>query len=308
MKVVVAYFECPENPAAPATLAKYRDVVCDSEDHTSAQPPMVLGLCVYVVGFYFVFCYAAFVAPRQWLNVQFRERWKFMLTRWRPDVWFWGTVVMTRNLLVAFAGVASSEPRVQLVYVCLVVIAVFAVTAVYQPWRATPLNHYDVLSSIVLVSIGILGLIFVSAEEEIGYAKRLELFTLADRKANMRDSFAAALTFMIGVFIALFVILVVWTLTMMVPARAAKQAAQHAQDCNALIKTLEGCLEREDFLAEAERLVREATAYDRAGLQNFLSKIQADPDSRGSGATDSISISRAKKVQSTTAAPQVVSA
>merc|ERR1711966_260993 len=99
-----------------------------------------------------------------WFNVSFREQWKFMLTRWRPDTYYWGLVLMTRNLLVAFAGVISGEPRVQLVYVIVVVTIAFALTATYQPWRAAVLNHYDVVASVVLCYIGTFGLIFVSLE------------------------------------------------------------------------------------------------------------------------------------------------
>ena len=85
---------------------------------------MALGLVLYVFGFYCAFLHAAYVAPSRWMDVNFRERWKFMLTRWRPSMYFWGSVVITRNLLVAFAGVISDQARVQLVYVvCVVVIA-----------------------------------------------------------------------------------------------------------------------------------------------------------------------------------------
>ena len=84
---MVAWFECPENPAGPPTMAKYRDVVCESEEHASATAPMALGLIIYLVGFYTAFVRAAYSAPANWTNLDFQERWKFMLTRWRPDVW-----------------------------------------------------------------------------------------------------------------------------------------------------------------------------------------------------------------------------
>merc|ERR1719379_299525 len=167
VKVVVSFWECVENPSAEKTLAKYKDVVCGSDEHNQVLPAMALGLIVYVFGGYCGFLHAAYVAPSQWMNVTFRERWKFMLTRWRPDTYYWGSVVMTRNLLVAFAGLVSDEPRVQLVYVVCVVVITFAFTGAYQPWRAMVLNHYDVASSIVLVFIGVFGIIFVSLDKVI---------------------------------------------------------------------------------------------------------------------------------------------
>lgn len=86
-QIVMAYFECPENPAAEATLSKYKDVVCGSDEHADALPAMLIGMLLYVVGFYLAFLRAAWIAPQQWTNTDFREMWKFMLTRWRPDVW-----------------------------------------------------------------------------------------------------------------------------------------------------------------------------------------------------------------------------
>jgi len=268
---------------------------------------MAIGLIVYVLGFYIFFCHAAYIAPKKWTDVNFRERWKFMLTRWRPDVWYWGCVVMTRNLLVAFAGVIHSDPRVQLVYVVVVVILVFSITALYQPWRAPVLNAYDVVSSILLAFIGICGLIFVSIEEEIGYAERLELWAIAARKVDISNAFAKSLTVLLGLFGSLFCTLLVWTLAMMAPSNMLKADAQHRQECGALSDLLHGCVKKEDFLAEAGRLISESTAYDRNGLRNFLIKMGVDPSSQSSGTSDTISINRAKQIAAGPG-PSVVSA
>ena len=45
-EVVLAYFECPGNPAGPDTLAKYKDIVCGEDEHKEGIVPMVLGLLV----------------------------------------------------------------------------------------------------------------------------------------------------------------------------------------------------------------------------------------------------------------------
>lgn len=39
VKVVVAFWECVENPSADRTLAKYKDVVCGSDEHSEVMPP-----------------------------------------------------------------------------------------------------------------------------------------------------------------------------------------------------------------------------------------------------------------------------
>jgi len=294
VKVVLAYFECPGNPSAPDTLAKYKDIVCGEDEHKEGVVPMVLGLLVYVLGFYLTFCWAAYRAPALWTNVGYRERWKFMLTRWRPDTYYWGTALMTRNLLVAFAGVLSDEPRVQLCYVAAVVLVYLALTAVYQPWRAPTLNHYDVASCILLCFIGILGLIFVSVDEEISYAQRLQATNTVARKEDMKSAFARALTILISIFMALFGLLLCWSIGSMLPGMQEKNAKEHRETCDLAFSKLLKCTKSETFEAEAKRLIDESTAYDRAGLMNFISKIGVDPTSQASGTTDTISINKLK--------------
>ena len=39
---------------------------------------MAMGLIVYMIGFYCMFLHAAFSAVKQWGNIDFRERWRFM--------------------------------------------------------------------------------------------------------------------------------------------------------------------------------------------------------------------------------------
>jgi len=263
---------------------------------------------MYVVGFYLTFCWAAYRAPELWADVGFRERWKFMLVRWRPDTYYWGTMVMTRNLTVAFAGVISSEPRVQLCYVVAIVLLVLSITAVYQPWRATTLNHYDVLSCIILCFIGILGLIFVSVEEEIGYLSRLGATNAVIRKTSMRDGFATALSVMIGAFMALFVLLLGWTCALMFPAQQEKQSQANAALCKDVLEMLVKCVKTATFEEEAKRLINESTAYDRGGLVNFISKIGVDPTSQKSGTTDTISIKRISQDRGQPQQPASVSA
>jgi len=304
VKVVVAFWECVDNPSAGRTLAKYKDVVCSSDEHNEVLPAMALGLILYVIGGYFGFLHAAYVAPSKWMDVTFRERWKFMLTRWRPDTYYWGSVVMTRNLLVAFAGLVSDAPRVQLVYVVCVVVIVFAMTGAYMPWRAMVLNHYDVASSIVLTFIGVFGIIFVSLDKEIDVQQQNDLPT--QDKLDEQRTFGAVLSALVAIFLALFGALCVWCVSMVFPGQVEKQTEAHNKECRELTAQLHQKVSSANFKEESARLIQESTTYDRLGLKNFLIKIDADQATHKSGATDTISIQKAKDNSSSPA--QTVSA
>merc|ERR1719231_107206 len=292
VKVVLAYFECPENPDAPATLAKFRYVQCDSDDRTEALPAMALGFALYVIGFYLAFLWAAYIAPNKWMEINFREQWKFMLTRWRPAVWYYGVALMSRNGAVAFGGVVSSEPRAQLIYITCVVIAYFSFTAIFQPWRETTLNRFDVFTSVLICLIGMFGMVFVSLEDEMETNERAGLSVAS--KVELRDTFAKVLLGLIAVMMVSFGALGIWCFSMMTPGGAEKHAMAESKACKALATQLENSVKRESFLSDATRLIHEVTSYDRGGLANFLQQLSAGEQSKDGGTTDTISIQKAK--------------
>ena len=103
---------------------------------------------------------------------------------------YWGVALMSRNGLVAFGGVVSSEPRAQLIYITCVVIAYFSMTAIRQPWRETTLNRFDVFTSVLICLIGMFGMVFVSLEDEMITNERAGLSVTG--KEELRDTFAKA--------------------------------------------------------------------------------------------------------------------
>merc|ERR1719498_1944411 len=298
IKVVLVYFECGENPSGPATMMKFRNVVCASDERSAGAPAMVLGMLLYMVGFYMAFVWAAFVAPSKWMEVNFREQWKFMLTRWRPAVWYWGVALMSRNGLVAFGGVVSSEPRAQLIYITCVVIAYFSMTAIRQPWRETTLNRFDVFTSVLICLIGMFGMVFVSLEDEMTTNERAGLSVTG--KEELRDTFAKVLLALIFVMIMSFGALGIWCFSMMTPGGAEKHAMAESKACKALATQLENATKTENFLTDATRLIHEVTSYDRNGLANFLQQLNADERTKDGGATYTIMIQKAKAGGATT--------
>merc|ERR1719337_63277 len=71
VKVVLSYWECPPNPAAEATLGKYKEVICDSEDHKGAIGAMVLGMICYCFGFFAITTWAAVMTPKMYMELWF---------------------------------------------------------------------------------------------------------------------------------------------------------------------------------------------------------------------------------------------
>ena len=80
----------------------------------------------------------------------------------------------------------------------------------------------------------------------------------------------------------------------MTPGGQEKKAMAESKACKALATELETAVKKGDFVANATRLIHEVTSYDRAGLANFLKQLNADENSKEGGATDTISIQKAK--------------
>jgi len=87
------------------------------------------------------------------------------------------------------------------------------------------------------------------------------------------------------------------------PGGAEKHAMAESKSCKALATQLETAVKREGFLSDATRLIHEVTSYDRVGLASFLQQLNADEHTKDGGATDTISMQKAKA-----GAPQTVSA
>jgi len=293
VKVAVAFFECTKNPAADDTLAKYRDVICGSDTHNEATPAMAIGMVLYVIGFYLINLYAVYTAPSKWMDVDFRTKFKFAFSRWRPDRYYWGMLIMTRNLLVAFACVVSDQGQVQLVYAITCVVLTFSLTARAQPWREPVLSDFDVVSSILLTLVGAFGIVFLSLNREINLSVRYNL-PVQGMKDDV-ETFAYVLVALIACFLALFGMLCLWCIMNSLPGNAEKVEKKYDQMCEALTKQTFDKVFSATFKEEAARVIRESTPFDHAGLRNFLNKIGADQATPGAGTSDTLSIAKAKE-------------
>jgi len=125
----------------------------------------VFGILVYVVGFLTVTSYMAVKMPKCFHNVVFRRRWKFLFKKFKPEVWWWGNVVIFRGILLNVVVVAFEDPSSQ-IWTYLVLIGVYlSFLVVTQPWRHIVGVIVDVLSSASLLSATGLAAMFLPRED-----------------------------------------------------------------------------------------------------------------------------------------------
>jgi hypothetical protein len=87
--------------------------------------------------------YAVCVAPAQFHKKHFRYCWKFLLIKWRPDVWWFGPIVVIRALLLCMTHIFSQEGQRQLMWQLAIMICYGSFAAVFRPWRYWSANVFD---------------------------------------------------------------------------------------------------------------------------------------------------------------------
>lgn len=299
-KVVLAYFECARNPAAPDTLANHKEVICGGAEHETGVVPMALGVLAYVLGFNVLYCWSVYRAPVHWTLVEYRERSRFMLHRWRPDLYFWGAAQVARNLLLALVGVLGDERETLLFATCAVVLVYLVLTATYQPWRVPVLNHYEATVCLLLGFTGVAGLVFASADADLALSR-----SAVQRAEQLQRGFAQLLAVAFGMLLALFGLLAAWALAALQPGLLEQAQQDHERACAAALQLLQRRTKSGTFEQDARRLLEEGTSYDRQALVSFLAKLGVDPTCQVSGTTDTLSIKRLSKERP---APEVVAA
>ena len=120
-------------------------------------------LCV-AAGFVTYYVWAISVAPRLAAHPAIAML-RFALQRFRPDMWWYGLLVLIRGLLLSFpAVVASNIPNLVVVLMFSVQLVYVLTVAWFTPWKARVLNLVDCITGGLFVLLLALALEIVEAE------------------------------------------------------------------------------------------------------------------------------------------------
>ncbi|CAK8995298.1 unnamed protein product [Durusdinium trenchii] len=167
-------FMCYRHPTNQESILKYPNVFCRTEEHTIMR---VFGVLVMFLAFSFFIaaCYAAYQAPR-WSGKPRLAAIRFLIFRFRPNVWYFGLVLLARGPLLSMPGViATNMPSLQLTLMHMILLGSLCLQLWFLPWKSPILNLVDGLSVSLLVMLlaGSLGYADNSGEEA---ARVLALF------------------------------------------------------------------------------------------------------------------------------------
>mmetsp|Transcript_72452 Transcript_72452/g.172699 ORF Transcript_72452/g.172699 Transcript_72452/m.172699 type:complete len:1395 (+) Transcript_72452:123-4307(+) len=158
--------ECFENPNGRYTIRSIRYAECGSTEYFALLPFFAAGTLLYIVGFFAIGGYWAWVAPRKYIEPGFRTRIHFMVFKYRPNRWWHGILQMARSLALALVLVIfPSDPFKQFLGMSLVLIAGVYVHLYYLPYHDRFCNALESSEMAFLLTVLAVGSYFMSERD-----------------------------------------------------------------------------------------------------------------------------------------------
>merc|ERR1719253_447589 len=99
--------------------------------------PLIVCILLMFVGLSVVsYGYVIVKGPQKFhADAVFRQRFKFVMNRWHPTWYYWGSIQLARNLLLCVVPVAFTDGATQLYMMMFVFMPIFILTLMTWPWR-----------------------------------------------------------------------------------------------------------------------------------------------------------------------------
>jgi len=146
--ICITPFACYGHPNGESSIVTYPSVLCGGADWSLFVVLAVLLALVTVIPF-FSLCLMASAYPEGKV-VKFR----FFFHRFRPHVYWWGILLLTRHTLLAFSNMVNpDDPVSQLIFIAALFIAYLSFVCLYMPWTAIELNSFEVSTMAILTML-----------------------------------------------------------------------------------------------------------------------------------------------------------
>jgi len=146
-------FMCYSHPMGASSVQKYNAVICGESDHVTMA---TVGALVVGLGLTFlaVAMTLVLIVPSQAASghVQFLQSCRFLVFRFRTDVWWYGLVLIFRGPMLSLpAVILTDSARGQLLALTVVLIVTLMLQLAVWPWKTPIVNVMDALISALLI-------------------------------------------------------------------------------------------------------------------------------------------------------------
>uniref|UniRef100_A0A6U4BQC4 Tyrosine-protein kinase ephrin type A/B receptor-like domain-containing protein n=1 Tax=Vitrella brassicaformis TaxID=1169539 RepID=A0A6U4BQC4_9ALVE len=171
---VCVIFQCFEHPNGRYTVREHPEITCfDPETGygkrwtTTYLPLGIFGLLVYVIGVFVYFAWISYISPFHFDEPGFRTRYRFLFFRFRPDVYWWGSILLLRNCLLAMVpAIVPNDGHLQIFLTICLLLIFLGLQIFFWPWRSVLNNVMDVAMMLSLSVLAAAGFYFIEKREE----------------------------------------------------------------------------------------------------------------------------------------------
>jgi len=167
-KDTFAFFVRKDGPSGVEVLQEFSDIVYASSTHYGVKPWLIFFYLffMYVVGLYTCLVWVVMRARTDIKNKGFREKFRFVLGRWRPSCFYWGPFMLGRNLIIALVPIVVRDTVFRALLFGMVIILHALGEVSYMPWMSNVNTFFEVWISFLLMGISYAGLAFHKDAQE----------------------------------------------------------------------------------------------------------------------------------------------
>eukprot|EP00929_Paragymnodinium_shiwhaense_P031371 TRINITY_DN1758_c0_g1_i4.p1 TRINITY_DN1758_c0_g1~~TRINITY_DN1758_c0_g1_i4.p1 ORF type:complete len:1319 (+),score=213.72 TRINITY_DN1758_c0_g1_i4:48-4004(+) len=262
-------YQCFSHPNKKKSLTEYPNIVCGDSDQLPMVIVAIFVLLTIVIPFISINMMAVRDAgsPKEDQGQQTNPRlvrFRYLLYRFRPDVWWWGVAFQFRQTMLAFAPiVAPDDPHVQVVFITTVLLVYAIPQGIFWPWKTREHNLLDAFSTLFLIVIIVMVTSFTPASPaSVGH--EVALWVLI------------SMLFAINIGFLAYSLVLLWFKGPTASFGSAYPRNKTLQELGEDVRSLGTLLERTkiDRITEALQMMND---YDRYSIDNAISVLQSYP-------------------------------
>jgi len=162
----LSLFQCYNHPNGRLSMRASPEVLQGSEEWSSMVIFAAMAIFVNCVLLLVVISWAMWVASRQFHLKGFRMRWKFMIQKMRPSVYWWMMTIFFKGLWISLTGVLFTNAMEQSLWVCFGLLAYTTASYVFLPWRSVFVTILDIGTHVSTLLLCLLLPFLITFEEE----------------------------------------------------------------------------------------------------------------------------------------------
>lgn len=163
----VMLFQCFPHPIPnkKESLRAFPDIMCYETQWMNMLVVGLLALVFICLGSLALFSFVLWIAPRKFQILSFQKRWKFLLIKFQPSVWWWAPVVLMKGVAMNVTTALFQIGIVQLWWLITVLAVYFWGSASFAPWRAGHSCRLDLCMHVFIIIVVFLSVRFTMVEE-----------------------------------------------------------------------------------------------------------------------------------------------